>query len=191
MISLRSMSIAARLAGGFLIMAIVVLLLGVLSLRETAHIHDQTVEIEERWIPNLREISSINQDFMRYRIFALRSLLSTNAQDIRQQRQIMETLSQDLTAAEERLDHVVESPNNQRIFDDFRAQRLRYMAVADEMALEMDAGNHQVALQILDRQLNPIADTATSHLIQLEELVVTAADAAARQAEQSYQSAIR
>lgn len=191
MINLRSVSIATRLAGGFLIMTIVVLLLGVMSLRETASIHEQTVEIEERWIPNLREISSLNQDFMRYRIFALRSLLSTDAQDIRQIRQIMETLDQSVAAAEARLDQVIESPDNQRRFDDFHAQRQRYMAVADEMAIEMDAGNHQAALQILDGQLNPIADTATSHLIQLEEAVVSAADAAAQQAEQSYQSAVR
>lgn len=191
MISLRSMSIAARLAGGFLIMAIVVLLLGVMSLWETDSIHDQMVETEERWIPELLGISSINQDFMRYRIFALRSLLSTDAQDIRQQRQLMGTLDQDLTAAETRLGQVIQSPVTQGILKDYVTQRQRYIAVANEMAIEVDAGDHQAAMQILDNQLNPIADTATRHLIQLEEMVVAATNAGAQQAEQSYQSAVR
>ncbi|WP_235833859.1 methyl-accepting chemotaxis protein [Halopseudomonas bauzanensis] len=191
MINLRNISIAARLTGGFVAMAVVVLLLGFMALRETSSIHDQTIEIEQVWLPNLQELNSLNQNFMRYRIYALRSLLSTDPQDIRQQRQRMDTLEQNLMEAEAALDQAITSPHPQRIFDDYHQQRLNYMTVAGEMAVELDAGNRERALQILDQQLNPIADAATAQLIQLETLIIAGANTAAAQSEQSYQSAIR
>lgn len=191
MINLRNISIAARLTGGFVAMAVVVLLLGFMALRETSSIHDQTIEIEQVWLPNLQELNSLNQNFMRYRIYALRSLLSTDPQDIRQQRQRMGTLEQNLMEAEAALDQAITSPHPQRIFDDYHQQRLNYMTVAGEMAVELDAGNRERALQILDQQLNPIADAATAQLIQLETLIIAGANTAAAQSEQSYQSAIR
>lgn len=191
MINLRNISIAARLTGGFVAMAVVVLLLGFMALRETSSIHDQTIEIEQVWLPNLQELNSLNQSFMRYRIYALRSLLSTDPQDIRQQRQRMDTLEQNLMEAEAALDQAITSPHPQRIFDDYHQQRLNYMTVAGEMAVELDAGNRERALQILDQQLNPIADAATAQLIQLETLIIAGANTAAAQSEQSYQSAIR
>jgi len=172
-------------------MAVVVLLLGFMALRETSSIHDQTIEIEQVWLPNLQELNSLNQNFMRYRIYALRSLLSTDPQDIRQQRQRMGTLEQNLMEAEAALDQAITSPHPQRIFDDYHQQRLNYMTVAGEMAVELDAGNRERALQILDQQLNPIADAATAQLIQLETLIIAGANTAAAQSEQSYQSAIR
>ncbi|TKA93696.1 methyl-accepting chemotaxis protein [Halopseudomonas bauzanensis] len=189
--NLRNISIAARLTGGFVAMAVVVLLLGFMALRETSSIHDQTIEIEQVWLPNLQELNSLNQNFMRYRIYALRSLLSTDPQDIRQQRQRMDTLEQNLMEAEAALDQAITSPHPQRIFDDYHQQRLNYMTVAGEMAVELDAGNRERALQILDQQLNPIADAATAQLIQLETLIIAGANTAAAQSEQSYQSAIR
>ncbi|WP_285275561.1 methyl-accepting chemotaxis protein [Halopseudomonas bauzanensis] len=191
MLNLRSFSIAARLTAGFIAMAVVVLLLGAMSLRETSTIHDQTVDIAERWLPNLQQLNSLNQNFMRYRIYALRSLLSADAQDIQQQRQRMDVLEQNLLQAETALEQTISSPHPQRIFADYHQQRLNYMAVAAEMAAELDSGNRERALQILDQQLNPIADAATAQLIQLEELIVAGADAAAAQAEHSYQSTIR
>ncbi|EZQ18043.1 chemotaxis protein [Halopseudomonas bauzanensis] len=189
--NLRNISIAARLTGGFVAMAVVVLLLGFMALRETSSIHDQTIEIEQVWLPNLQELNSLNQNFMRYRIYALRSLLSTDPQDIRQQRQRMGTLEQNLMEAEAALDQAITSPHPQRIFDDYHQQRLNYMTVAGEMAVELDAGNRERALQILDQQLNPIADAATAQLIQLETLIIAGANTAAAQSEHSYQSAIR
>src|SRR5690606_29386134 len=191
MINLRNISIAARLTGGSVAMAVVVLLLGFMALRETSSIHDQTIEIEQVWLPNLQELHSLNQNFMRYRIYALRSLLSTDPEDISQQRQRMGTLEQNLMEAEAALDQAITAPHPQRIFDDYHQQRLNYMTVAGEMAVELDAGKRERALQILDQQLNPIADAATAQLIQLETLIIAGANTAAAQSEQSYQSAIR
>lgn len=191
MINLRSVSIATRLAGGFFLMALLVLLLGVMSLRETASIHNQTVEIEERWLSHIRELAQLNQDFMHYRVFTLRSLLSSNAQNIDQQRQRMHTQDQGLVATETRLNKLISSSGSQEMFDGYRTQRAHYVAAADEMAAAVDAGNRNIALQILAERLNPIADAATTHLNQLEDRVAGAADAAAQQAEQAYQSAIR
>ena len=191
MINLRTVSIAARLAGGFLVMALLVLMLGIMSLQDTGAIRDQALEIEERWLPNLRELTSLNQDFMRYRIFTLRSLLATDAQDVAQQRQRMAALAQDMTDAEAVFERLISEPQPQRIFSNFREQRLRYVSAAADMATELDAGNPDAALRMLDGQLNPIADAATAYLIELEEAIVTNADESAQRAARSYDSAVR
>lgn len=191
MFDLRRVSIATRLAGGFLIMALIVLLLGTMSLRETRSVHDQTVEINDKWLPSLVDLARINQDFMRYRIFALRSILAGNIQEIRQHRQTMNTLEQGLETAEAALDARIEAAEPQRIFDSFREQRRRYMEVAGEMSRAAEANDDETAMRIVAEQLNPMADAATAQLLAMERVVFSSSDDAALRAEEAYQNALR
>lgn len=191
MFDLRRVSIATRLAGGFLIMALIVLLLGTMSLRETRSVHDQTVEINDKWLPSLVDLARINQDFMRYRIFALRSILAGNIQEVRQHRQTMNTLEQGLETAEAALDARIEAAEAQRIFDSFREQRRRYMEVAGEMSRAAEANDDETAMRIVAEQLNPMADAATAQLLAMERVVFSSSDDAALRAEEAYQNALR
>lgn len=191
MFDLRRVSIATRLAGGFLLMALIVLLLGTMSLRETRSVHDQTVEINDKWLPSLVDLARINQDFMRYRIFALRSILAGNIQEVRQHRQTMNTLEQGLETAEAALDARIEAAEAQRIFDSFREQRRRYMEVAGEMSRAAEANDDETAMRIVAEQLNPMADAATAQLLAMERVVFSSSDDAALRAEEAYQNALR
>lgn len=191
MINLRTMSIATRLAGGFALMAIIVLLLGAMSLRQTSSIHTETVEINDTWLPNLRDLTRINQDFMRYRIFALRSLLATDSQDMDRQRRMMTTLEQQLETGEATLEARIVDQDSRRIFTSFREQRRRYMTVASDMARAIDSGDHDAAIQIVDEQLNPLADATTLQLQELEQRVFAGSNMAEQRAEDSYRAATR
>ena len=191
MFNLRRLSIASRLAGGFLIMALIVLLLGAMSLRQTSSIHDQTVEINDNSLPNLVDLTQINQDLMRYRIFALRSILASEVQEIRQHRQTMDRLEQNLEAAEAALDTRIDSAEPQRIFDGFREQRSRYMQVAQDMLRAAEADDDDTAIRIVEQQLNPMADATTAQLMELERVIFASSDAAAARAEAAYQTALR
>lgn len=191
MINLRTMSIATRLAGGFALMAIIVLLLGAMSLRQTSSIHTETVEINDTWLPSLRDLTRINQDFMRYRIFALRSLLATDSQDMDRQRRMMTTLEQQLETGEATLEARIVDQDSRRIFTSFREQRRRYMTVASDMARAIDSGDHDAAIQIVDEQLNPLADATTLQLQELEQRVFAGSNMAEQRAEDSYRAATR
>ena len=103
MLDLRRISIATRLAGGFLIMTLIVLLLGGMSLRQTSAIHAEAVELEALWMPRLRLLSGINQDFLRFRIFVQRTQLASDERVIAEQRRTLAHLAQELETKEQAL----------------------------------------------------------------------------------------
>src|SRR5690554_295085 len=189
MIDLRRVSIAYRLAGGFSIMALIVLLLGVMSMRQTNAINQETLEVTELWLPRLQNLNGINQDFLRYRAFALRLLLATRAEDITRRYNTMKTLAAALEAKENSLQQLIDRPEPQQAFDTFRDLRQRYMAVSEQMVKAYIAGDDDTALRMADEQLFPLANQTTAHLQALETMVYEGVDAAAQRAEEVYVSA--
>lgn len=189
MLDLRRVSIATRLAGGFLILTLIVLLLGGMSLRQTSAIQAEAVELNDLWMPRLRVLSGINQDFLRFRIFVQRTILAADQEDIATQRRTLANLARELETKEDALHELIDLPEPQRLFDSFRELRRGYMVSADKLGRALDAGDRQQALLIADEELNPAADRATARLQELEQLVFAGSAAAAQRAEAAYQSA--
>src|SRR5690554_5393484 len=189
MFDLRRVSIATRLTGGFLIMALIVLLLGMMSMRQASTIQHEVVDINEQWVPRLHDLSGINQDFLLYRTFALRLLLSTEVEDINRRHGRMKALATELEAKENSLQRRINLPEPQHIFDEFRDLRRRYMAISENMVQAYIAGDDDTAMRMADEHLFPMANKATEHLQALERLVFAGSAAAAQRAEAAYVSA--
>src|SRR5690606_30651123 len=89
--------------GGFLILTLIVLLLGGMSLRQTSAIQAEAVELNDLWMPRLRVLSGINQDFLRFRIFVQRTILAADQEDIATQRRTLANLARELETKEDAL----------------------------------------------------------------------------------------
>ena len=189
MFDLRRVSIATRLTGGFLIMALIVLLLGMMSMRQTSAIQYELEDISEQWVPRLHDLNGVNQDFLRYRTFSLRLLLSTEVEDIHRRHGRMKGLASDLEAKENSLQRRIDLPEPQKAFDDFRELRRRYMAVSEDMVKAYIDGDDDTAMRMADEHLFPMANQATEHLQTLERLVFAGSAAAAQRAGEAYRSA--
>ncbi|UAW99327.1 methyl-accepting chemotaxis protein [Halopseudomonas nanhaiensis] len=189
--NLRNFSIATRLAAGFAVIALIVVLLGMLATREMGEIRDDVVLLEETWVPGMQQIGAFNQNYLRFRIYTMRVIMATNPADIGPLREELANLQKNLIEAENAFDSLTDDPTMQRAFDVYRQGRVQYMAVQEQIVQLAADGRDVEAEAMLTERLNPIASTVTAALIDLERKVAEGADTAARRALDVYAAAFR
>ncbi|SDR94090.1 methyl-accepting chemotaxis protein [Halopseudomonas xinjiangensis] len=187
--NLRNLSIAARLAAGFAVIALIVVLLGTLATREMGAIRDDVVLLEDTWVPGMQQLGAFNQNYLRFRIYTMRVMMASTPQEIAPLREQLDKLEANLLEAETTFDGLVTDPEMQRAFDAYRQGRMQYMTVQKEIVQLASQGRDAEADLMLTERLNPLADTVTRALIELERMVSSGADAASKHALDVYDSA--
>jgi methyl-accepting chemotaxis protein len=166
--NLRNVSIAARLTTGFALIALLVVLLGTLSMREMANMRDQAKNVETVWIPNTEAVSNLGQDVLRIRIFTLRMLLA----DTVASRQAIEgqilALIANVNKSESSFAGLISGADSRRAFETYQTQRQQYMTVQSQVARLALADQVDQAMVLINSQLNPLADAMVRGLQDLE-----------------------
>jgi methyl-accepting chemotaxis protein len=186
--NLRNLSIAARLAGGFAIIAVVVVLLGTLAMREMGGMQKQSVELEEVWMPSIAAVGDFGQDVLRIRVFTLRMLLLDVSQRQEVENDILKLLAE-LQNSEQAYARLIQSDVERQAFDHYLRQRAEYGRVQSQVARLALAGDDAQALDLLRSQLNPLADSLVEALMALEQVNLAGATAAGDASRASYSSA--
>ena len=188
--NLRNLSIAARLASGFIIIAAVVVLLGSLAMREMGGMRDQASEMENVWMPSIHAVSEFSQDILRVRVLTLRMLLVEQSQRQDVENRIVQLIAH-LNAAEADYGRLVRDAAERQAFDSYVRQRAEYMQVQSRVARFGLEGQGEQAMALINSELNPLADRMVESLLRLEEINMAGAAQAADMSRASYASAQR
>ena len=184
--NLRNFPIAARLSAGFAVIALIVVLLGVLALKSMGSMRDQARDVEQIWLPELKLLTDINQNLMRFRIFTLRALLAENAREISElQRQMSEMLNA-LGQAENEFAGKVAGTPMQGLFASYVEKKNEYVRIQAEVIQLAHEFQTDQAMGVVNNRLNPIADEFTQRLITVEQEVVKGSASAATASRDSY-----
>ncbi len=186
--NLRNLSIAIRLAGGFILIAAVVVLLGTLALREMGSMREQAADIEDHWMPSIQKINGFGQDMLRVRVLTLRMLLVDDPQRPATESTI-QSLIGDLETDEAGFNQLITSEQERLAFEDYVRQRSGYMQVRSRVARFALDGQDDQALDLIYNQLNPLADAMVQSLQTLEGINLAGANAAGEASRASYASA--
>ncbi|TWI46866.1 methyl-accepting chemotaxis protein [Pseudomonas duriflava] len=73
--SFRNLRVSQRSALGFGLIGLIVLILGVFSLKQMADIRERSSEVGTGWMPSIVALGDLSDNIMRTRIFALRLVL--------------------------------------------------------------------------------------------------------------------
>ncbi|KAA0694636.1 methyl-accepting chemotaxis protein [Halopseudomonas laoshanensis] len=186
--NLRNLSIAARLAGGFIIIAAVVVLLGTLAMREMGGMRDQAREVEQVWMPSIQLVSGFGQDILRIRVLTLRMLLVEQGDRQAVENTIVKLIG-DLNSAESAYEKMIVHEEERQAFSSFTRQRGEYMQVQSRVARFALGGQDDQALELISEQLNPLADAMVQSLQALERINLEGAAQAGEASRASYASA--
>ncbi len=187
--NLRNFSIAARLAGGFALIALLVVLLGTLAMREMSDMRDKAREVEQIWMPSIELVAEFGQDIMRIRTFTLRMLLEDNLADRQQLEGRIVALIAEMKAAESEFASLMTDPDKRRAFDGYLAQREEFMAVQKQVAVLSLANDVAQGIILVDTRLSPLGDAMVRALNDLESTLKDGAEQAGAEASASYASA--
>ncbi|PCC97470.1 methyl-accepting chemotaxis protein [Halopseudomonas pelagia] len=186
--NLRNLSIAGRLAGGFIIIAAVVVLLGTLAMREMGGMRDQAREVEQVWMPSIQLVGGFGQDILRIRVLTLRMLLVEQGDRQAVENTIVKLIG-DLNSAESAYEKMIVHEQERQAFASFTRQRGEYMQVQSRVARFALGGQDDQALELISEQLNPLADAMVQSLQALERINLEGAAQAGEASRASYASA--
>ena len=188
--NLRNFSIAARLSGGFALIALLVVLLGALSLKEMGDMRKQAADVEEHWMPSLIKINQFGQDVLRIRVFTLRMLL-LEADSRQSAADATVRLAGDLLEDEQAFQRLISTDDERSAFESYVRDRKEYMEVQSRVAQLALEGSDEQALTLITRELNPRADAMVTSLQELQRINMAGATTASDVSKASYASAQR
>ncbi len=187
--NLRNFSIAVRLAGGFALIALLVLFLGMLAMREMSDMRDSSSEVEEVWMPSIELVADFSQDIMRIRVFTLRMLLEDNIADRQQLESRIVQLIGEMKASEAEFSALMTDPDKRRAFDAYLSQREEFMGVQKQVASLALAGDVAQGVMLVNTRLSQLADAMVRTLQELKATLNAGAARAGVESSASYASA--
>lgn len=183
---IRNFNIGSRLTVSFGILALLIVLQGVFSLSKMAGMQEKEKEITDLWMPSLEAISKLNLSLMRYRIFALRTLVDTTPEGLAQNEVRLAKISADIDQAQRAYEALISEADERRIYADLTAAKAQYFASVETVKSLVNAGDIDGAKEHIDTEQIHIADAMTKHLVALGEINTSGAEDAARDSRAVY-----
>ena len=186
---LRNMKIGWRAAASFSTLALLVLILGWITLTQMSRMDDMSDAIEEKWFPSVLALDEMNMSAARIRALTLRIYISRNAEKRSTDLAALEQAKKDLVRVEQTYATFITSTEEQTAFDRFRSSRERYMASQAEVMEAILTDNDTRVSQLVEGTLSETADDLTASMRALMQLSKTGAGNASAQSEDAYESA--
>ncbi|WP_445504034.1 methyl-accepting chemotaxis protein [Microvirga sp. G4-2] len=183
--SIRALSIRAKLIGAFSFLVLMLVGLGALGLRGMQQINMQTIEIAENWLVAVREIGGLNGEVAAYRTTLLRHILAgeAEAKAIEQ-----EMVGREKTIAErvQGYEKTIVLDEDRRQFNEFLQLWASYLKEAKAVIRMSNEGETAAARDYNNQKVLPLAQQMGQALTQLMEWNSKGAETAKKVASDTY-----
>ncbi len=168
--SLRNVSVSIRASLSFAVMALIVLLVGGISLLQMQRMDDNSTRVEQEWLPSILALNDLSRDFLRIRALTLRLFINRDAQQMHTAEQGLETLKEQLSEAQERYRKLISSPAEQTVFDRYIAAQTAYMREQNKFVELSRQDKLEEVRAVVNGELNAHANDASIALADMTEL---------------------
>ncbi|QNH06512.1 methyl-accepting chemotaxis protein [Pseudomonas sp. B11D7D] len=186
---LRKMKIGWRAAASFAVLALLVLLLGWITLMQMSRMDEMSDAIEGKWFPSVLALDEMNTSAAKIRALTLRIHISRDAENRSTDLAALEQAKKDLARVEQTYAAFINSAEERSAYDRFHNSRERYMASQVEVMKAILAGNDVQVSQLVEGPLSETADALTASLRELMQLNKSGAGNASIQSEDAYDNA--
>lgn len=187
--NLRRLNIAPRASLGFGIMALLVVALGALALKQMTDMRQQAEQVDDNWLPSVISVGHMAQDALRIRALTLRLLVNNDSAAQQQNTARIDEIKTGLSKAQARYGALIVLPEERTLFDRYQALEQQYMGLQSQVVQLATQGNIGAAATLVNGEMNQIADQMTATLNELIELNNHHAGLATTMAEAVYSGA--
>ncbi len=182
----RTLKIAHRLAIGFSVMVLTILLMGGVGAWQMKAIYAAEEDIAGNWMPSIKALGAIQQDFLDSRIRIANLVAVQTPEELARARTEFDGAFQQLNGSLPVYERLISSTEERTLYQHFRQQLADYEAGARAVMQAALQGRQAEANAQRKQDLRPVTAGATETLQQLINLNQSGADASSRQAEQGY-----
>ena len=167
---LRNWNIARRAACLFALLALVVALLGMFSLREMTSIRERATTTEKDWVPSIRIVNSIRENMLRIRTISLRMALDTEIGSLDTYIDQYEVRNKVLSDHLKDFEAFINSPHEERLYGQFKQGLASYQrGMADSFVLAR-SGDRAALNKLLLVDMKPVVDGTGAQLALLGDI---------------------
>jgi methyl-accepting chemotaxis protein len=182
----RNMKIGPRLALGFGMLALLIMLLGGFSLKQMAAMDSDNEAIIDNWLPSIEALAAMNLSIMRYRVFALRQVLSPEPEALARTQAKLQELKGEVEHHQRDYENLISTSEERELFNRLVTAKERYVVVVGRIGDAVKRGDIVEAKTILDDEQLPIADEIAQLLLRLADFNKEGAAAAAKLSTEAY-----
>lgn len=187
--SLRSIGIATRATLGFGIIAILVVFLGITSLRQMADLNNNANDISHNWLKGTRILGELADTTTRFRTMSYFIQVNRSQADIDKADARLEALTQQARSLMAGYAPTITGPAEQGLFDDLTKALNNYLGAQDRLRAASRAKQEEAIPGMLNGDLKTFSDQMSPLLVKLIELNRKGADDAVADSQQDYDSA--
>jgi methyl-accepting chemotaxis protein len=187
-IMLRNIKIGARLALGFALLTLLVLLLGLFSLNKMTVMNEDNTTIHHKWLPSIESLAAMNLSIMRYRVYSLLQALNPEPANLSQTQTKLSELKTEIVHHLKDYEHLISTSEERDLFQRLTTVKEHYIVVGERIGDAINNGDIDRAKTILEREEPPLADEVAQLLLRLSELSDRGAAIAAEESSASYEN---
>ena len=181
--SIRSLNIAPRAGLGFGVLALMVFALGGFALLQMGNMRQQSDLVESNWLPSVMAVGEMGQGVLRIRALTLRLVVNREPQALAQNEQKIIEVKNSLQQAQSLYEALIVLPEERVLFDRFKVEEQGYLQRQEQVMTLSKAGQLSDAVQVVNGEMNQLADEMAATLRELVNLNKASANQAAKLAQ--------
>jgi methyl-accepting chemotaxis protein len=187
--SLRSIGIASRATLGFSLIALFVLFLGGMSLKQMAELNQNAVDISGNWLKATRILGELADTTTRFRTMSYFIQVNRDQANIDKADARLEDLTNQARKLMTAYAPTISSPTEQGLYDDLTKAMNNYITAQDRLRQASKGKQEDSIAGMINGELKTYSDQMSPLLAKLIELNRKGADAAVADSQSDYASA--
>ncbi|MBB5053688.1 methyl-accepting chemotaxis protein [Afipia massiliensis] len=188
---LSRLSIRTKIISVISFLLLALLVTGVFAVFQMRSINTSAQDIQTSWLPSVRWLGELRTQVARHRVNLRDHLLATDAKGRADAENSLAARVRDYTEAVKRYEPLISSPEEQKLFEQARAEGQNYIKAAEEVLTASRNGEAGKALQVLEQRTVPVGRALETTLNKLVELNNTGGDDAGKAANDGYAMSFR
>lgn len=183
------LTIAKKLGLAFGLILVLMLALGLISLRQMNVMNQQSTDMAQNWMPSIRTTEEINTATSDFRIQELIHVVSETPAEMKVAEEKMAAILDQINNDRAAYEKLISSPEEKAIYDLFSRQYDEYLKLHDQMIPLSTELRTKEAMEILNGPSKQLYDDASANLLKLVQLNNKGGEAAAATASAVYTQA--
>lgn len=183
---IRRVNLGVRLATGFGLLAVIIIIQSMIALGNMSKIQDSQNDLSINWLPSVIAVEKLRFTMIRYRVFTLRLILDASPNVVTQTETKLAAIGKEVDAAFEEYRMLMSEEREREIFPNLIRNRDQYIANTQSIEKLVESGDISKAKDVIEFKQNPLADLITRDLADLEEINTDGAHASVRLATEVY-----
>lgn len=167
---IRNLNLGSRLTVSFGVLALIIFLQGLFSLKELGALKKDSNDLADNWMPSIEAIGKLNALTIRYRVFMLRTLLPSSPETLAKDKASLTSVQAEIEQQQSAYEKLISATEEREIYQDFKTLRATYVANVQRMMSFIDAGETAKAHEILDKDNFKLSEDIAKALQKLVDL---------------------